>query len=290
MLYHVLILPRLGVGAVIPEGHSQGLSRETARLKGKLTGSKRPQEQDDVGPSQPILHDEDESRAISIKRKARVDPFDVVHGRKKKKRQTTAMPNAQLPFSVLTMEQAESDSSEEVEDVSAMLNDPTLVSPVKTKKKHKMQIPDGSECSSNTTHVKHEPEDPKPDDSATADQSSVAWMTPGIFAIVYPSLKFIFNGLVPGNKNSLQDHPNVISPKLTKLPKSLPAELANVPLLNLNGPLSSDHESDGDPAASTPSSSPKKKRRRRKKKKHFTNRDPANICASPSVTQSMPIQ
>jgi hypothetical protein len=190
MLCHVLILPRLGVGAVIPEGHSQGLSRETARLKGKLAGSKRPREQDDVGPSQPTSHDEDESRAISIKTKARVDPFDVVHGRKKKKHQTTAMPDAQLAFSVLTMEQTKGDSSEEVEDISAMLNDPTQldISPVKTKKKHKLRTPGASEGSSDKTIVTQKPEGPKPDGSATGDQSSVSLITPGMFAIIYPSL------------------------------------------------------------------------------------------------------
>lgn len=250
--------PRLGVGAVVPEGHSQGLSRETARLKGKLAGSKRPREQEEIGPSQLTLHDEDESRAISIKKKARVDPFDVVHGKKKKKHEATATPNAQLPFPVPEIEQTKGESSEEVEDVSTMLNDPTQldVSPVKTKKKPKMRTSGASEDKSNVTHKL---EDPKPDVSATGDQSSVACIT-------------------SGNKNpSPRDPPNVISPKPTKMPRSLPAELANVPLLNLNGPLSSDHESDGDPAASTPASSPKKKRRRRKKKKHLANRDPANV-------------
>lgn len=189
MLYHVLILLRLGVGAVIPEGNSQGLSRETARLKGKLAGSKRPREYDDVGPSQSTSHDEEESRAISIKTKARVDPFDVVHGRKKKKHQTTAMPDAQLAFSVLTMEQAKDDSSEEVEDISAMLNDPTQldISPVKTKKKHELRTPSASDGSSNATVVTQKLEGPRPDGSATGDQSSVGLITPGMFAIVCPS-------------------------------------------------------------------------------------------------------
>lgn len=190
MLYHVLILPRLGVGAVIPEGHSQGLSRETARLKGKLAGSKRPREQDDVGPSQPILHEEDESRAISIKMKARVDPFDVVHGKKKKKHQTTAMPDAQLAFSVPTIEQTKDDSSEEVEDISAMLNDPTQldVSPVKTKKRRNSRTPGASEGPSDTTIVTHKPEGFKLDGSATGDQSSVALTIPSMFAMVYTPL------------------------------------------------------------------------------------------------------
>ena len=202
------------------------------------------------------------------------------------------MPKAQLAFAVLAMEETKEDSSEEVEDVIAMLSDPTQlnISPAKTKKENKLQIPGASEASSDTMNGTHKP-GTKPDGFATGDQPSLAWITPGTFATVFHSLTCIFNGLVSGDKNSsLQDHPNKISPKSTKLSKSLPAELAKVPLLNLNGPLSSDHESDGDPSANTPTSSPKKKRRRRKKKKHLANRDAANTCASPSAIQSMPIQ
>ena len=200
------------------------------------------------------------------------------------------MPNAQLAFPVLAVGEMEGDSSEEVEDVIAMLNDPTQlnISPAMTKNKPKLRIPGASEASSDTINGTHKP-GAMPDGFATGDQLSLAWKTPGRFATVFHSPTCIFNELVSGNKNSsLQDHPNKISPKSTKLSKPLSAELAKVPLLNLNGPLSSDHESDGDPSASTPSSSPKKKRRRRKKKKHLANRDPANTCASPSAIQSIP--
>jgi hypothetical protein len=188
MLYHVLIfLPRLGVGATIPEGYSQGLSRETARLKGKLAGSKRPREQDDVGPSQPILDDENESRTSSVKKKERGDPFDVVHGRKKNKQQAVAVSTSQLALPVPVMDQTKDDSSEEVEDINAMLNDPSQldVSPVKN---YKTQIPaegDGSPDAMKTAQV------PKSDGSqqerqtlATGDQISEVRKHSGMFTMV----------------------------------------------------------------------------------------------------------
>jgi len=76
--------PRLGVGAAIPEG-AQSMTRETARLKGKLAGSKRPLEEGHLSKSS--SDDEGESRAVAIKKKARPDPFDVIHGKRRKKKQ-----------------------------------------------------------------------------------------------------------------------------------------------------------------------------------------------------------
>lgn len=72
------IINRLGVGALIPEGH-QNISREAARLKGKLTGTgKRLRESEDV--SAPPRHTEDnddegESRAGAIKKKQKPQLF-----------------------------------------------------------------------------------------------------------------------------------------------------------------------------------------------------------------------
>lgn len=76
---------RLGVGASVPEGYNSA-SRETARLKGKLAGTKHSRDEDDdnFGPQQPS-DTEGESRAIAIKKKPKHDPFDVVHGKRKKK-------------------------------------------------------------------------------------------------------------------------------------------------------------------------------------------------------------
>ncbi|TFY69406.1 hypothetical protein EVJ58_g418 [Rhodofomes roseus] len=68
--------PRLGVGAAVPESTSL-LSRDSARLKSKLTasaGKKRAREEDVPAATLPS-DDEEESRASVIKKKAKVDPF-----------------------------------------------------------------------------------------------------------------------------------------------------------------------------------------------------------------------
>lgn len=81
-------IDRLGVGASILEGH-KNTSREAARLKGKLSGSKRPHENDSdtaMGDKRVSDDDEGESRAGSIKKKARPDPFDGLLNVKKKKK------------------------------------------------------------------------------------------------------------------------------------------------------------------------------------------------------------
>ncbi|KIP10680.1 hypothetical protein PHLGIDRAFT_22125 [Phlebiopsis gigantea 11061_1 CR5-6] len=65
--------PRLGVGAPIPS--STGVAgHEAMKLKGKLTGKKRPREEEDL---KTVLDSdgEDESRTGAIKKKARQDPF-----------------------------------------------------------------------------------------------------------------------------------------------------------------------------------------------------------------------
>jgi hypothetical protein len=81
---------RLGVGASIPEGH-QNMSREAARLKGKLTGSSKRRREGEGEASAPAKRtsddedDNDESRAGAIKKKQKSDPFDILHGKKKKR-------------------------------------------------------------------------------------------------------------------------------------------------------------------------------------------------------------
>ena len=76
-------ITRLGVGASIPEGYNSA-TRETARLKGKLAGTKHSRDDDDIAHQQPS-DTEGERRAIAIKKKPKYDPFDVEHGKKKKK-------------------------------------------------------------------------------------------------------------------------------------------------------------------------------------------------------------
>ena len=65
------------------------MSRDAARLKGKLTASSK-RLREGEGASTPAKRtsdndDEDESRAGAIKKKQKLDPFDISHGKKKKK-------------------------------------------------------------------------------------------------------------------------------------------------------------------------------------------------------------
>jgi hypothetical protein len=89
VLFCLKKMHRLGVGASVSEGH-QNMSREKARLRGKLVDSNHRHEEGSLMTAMPAKdEDEDESRAGAIKKKARPDPFDISHGKKKKKRLET---------------------------------------------------------------------------------------------------------------------------------------------------------------------------------------------------------
>ncbi|KAF8812267.1 hypothetical protein BYT27DRAFT_7220934 [Phlegmacium glaucopus] len=115
---------RLGVGASIPEGYNS-TTRETARLKGKLAVTKRSREHDDAMAQRQPSDSEGESRANSIKKRPKYDPFDIVHGKKKKKDKDIDHEDANpQPIQSITVSPKEAD------------NHPTL-SPSKKKKKRK---------------------------------------------------------------------------------------------------------------------------------------------------------
>lgn len=142
----IFFFARLGVGATVPAGHHASMSRETARLKGKLAGTKRPREQDASTLKLPPDNDddEDESKSHAIKKKTKMDPFDVVHGKKKKKQKhsTQELPT---PPKRATPALPDEDSSGEVADI--LLQSPTksiandaassTSSPKKSKKKRR---------------------------------------------------------------------------------------------------------------------------------------------------------
>jgi hypothetical protein len=92
------LLVRLGVGASIPEAVAGTSRQETARLRGRLVGSKRGREAEDVHAksAQAMSDDEEdegESRASAIKKKTRVDPFASTRKSKNKTKQD-AFPKA----------------------------------------------------------------------------------------------------------------------------------------------------------------------------------------------------
>lgn len=120
------------MGAAIPEG-MQSQTREVARLKGKLT-VKRPREEVEVGSSKAASDDEGESRVIAIKKKARFDPFDVVHGKKKKQNKNAETTNVKPDTPAPPRRDHLSESSDEV-DSKLSGSDKMDVSPSKAKKK-----------------------------------------------------------------------------------------------------------------------------------------------------------
>ena len=136
-------MARLGVGASIPEGYNSA-SRETARLKGKLAGKKHSREEEDDIASQQAS-DTGESRAIAIKTKPKYDPFDVVHGKKKKKEKDNehedVNPQQISANSNVSQLQATISPKEMVSQCNdgPRPNSPTL-SPSKKKKRKKLKV------------------------------------------------------------------------------------------------------------------------------------------------------
>ncbi|KAF9472954.1 hypothetical protein BDN70DRAFT_422848 [Pholiota conissans] len=263
--------PRLGVGASVPEGH-QSTSREIARLKGKLSRKKRTREDEEVAAMKQPSDEEGGSRAGAIKKRARPDPFDVVHGKKKKKRKL-AEPIPPLSTSpTRAASQSKGDTLNAVEETASVSKElPKLngintatTSSVKSKKKKKKAAQILKEASPDATDV----HDTHFSGSPVAEKSVPPRDTP--LTPKFTSGKYITGSepldasLVPTPWGSIANR------------KSLPLALVDVPLLNLNGPPS-DPESGVEHAVTM---SPKKKRKRRKKKKiHLTPNTTSMITA-----------
>jgi len=217
------------------------MTRETARLKGKLLGKRRFREgeEHDASPSKTGEHsdDEGESRAGAIKKKARPDIFSNDYGKKKKNKEGSTLPfhlGQKVPSSG---KNSAVESSDIIEDPVPM--DRSLTKPSKT----------GTLPTANEQAV----------GNIEATQVSSALQT-------------ISTGTTGNTRTVAESTPNettVTSGTKAFSPKSIPAELLKAPLLNLHGPINvSDPESADDGVTGTPLTSPKKKRKRRKKKKH----------------------
>ncbi|KAF8914159.1 hypothetical protein CPB84DRAFT_1820075 [Gymnopilus junonius] len=240
--------PRLGVGAAIPEG-VQSMTRETARLKGKLAGSKHPLEEPSATKSS--SDDEGERRAFAIKKKTRLDPFDPVHGKKRKKNKgnesgSNARSSTQLP----ALDELKLDSSDEIEgllQVPDRLDDtPVEATENLTNVSRRESLLETSAPSfSQLKAISPSPSDEQEKTHAPSRKSPSTSQPSRIPTVVATS--------------------SITRPKSNK---SLPLELLKVPLLNLNG-LPSNQESEYEPMTATPSTTTKKKRKRRKKKKNY---------------------
>ncbi|TFK43703.1 hypothetical protein BDQ12DRAFT_709417 [Crucibulum laeve] len=255
---------RLGVGAPIPE--AQSLSREAARLKGQLLGkgNKRPREEDEAKGDKKQESDDEESRAGAFKKKAKIDPFDVVYGKKKKKLKDIAVSETSKLLSTASSSQGkvrETVFGDEMSVDAPILGEPfTSNSPGKLSKKQKKKL---LKLLREST-----PDDQMDVDAVDATLSARLPSPPRVNVNTLKEIpttpKILSEASLP--TSALTDVSLITTPLLTPR-KPLPASLLKTPLLNLEGSPSED-DSDGDANASTPASSPKKKRKRRKKKKH----------------------
>jgi len=233
--------PRLGVGAPIPD--TQAGSREIARLRGQLAGKKRGRDEDKDHSNPQGSDVEEESRTGAIKHKIREDPFDAVHGKKKKK--TNGKANGVLtpsPALVLTLESLRPAIEETIPNqANEIAGEPINVTSPKSSAKqpqHSSPKERGFNLrliSSSTT--------PPSSSSNPSNQSKLSSTPISRLAITEPVLSTI-----PAPTSRVH----------------LPSRLLNESLLNLK-PLLSEAESD-DALPATPSTSPRKKRKRRKKK------------------------
>jgi len=257
------------------------MTRETARLKGKLTGSKRTREEEDVAPPKPFSDDEEESKVGAIKKKPRPDPFDAISGKKtKKEKNLSTEERPSLPATSV------SSSSNDVRPVKVeeepLTNGIALAesTPSKRKKKRKKTIHNQEEedPAGSLDEPTFQPLDDRPKspvNESSGDLPIPSTPTRQVRASKWSSIVLIEQYFTPlFAEIEPLDQPldvafmgtptvNPTSPR-----KTLPVDLLKTPLLNLNGPLQSDPESDADPTESP--TSPKKKRRRKKKKKHPT--------------------
>ncbi|RDB22530.1 hypothetical protein Hypma_009990 [Hypsizygus marmoreus] len=255
--------PRLGVGAPIPE--TANLSRETARLKGQLTGkgSKRAREEDHKKLKEKS-DDEDESRAGAIQKKARVDPFGDNRKNKNKKNKKAVIGST----SSVVLEPhapAETDASEQAEVVDMITDvnperDAVSVppsTPRRKKRKKRHSTVESPMISVDKTPMLVSP----PSTSALQPARTTPDGQP----------RPLNSSRTPGKviDISLTTTP-INSPHIRNLPPA--AALFKQPLLNL-APLASDDEASDDAKTDLAGDSPKKKRKRkrRKKKNSFTS-------------------
>ena len=137
---------RLGVGALMPEGYNSA-ARETARLKGKLAGTKHSREDEDTIAPQQTSDAEGESRTVAIKKRPKHDPFDVVHGKKKKKEKDVdhkdGNPQPANPDIIQTTISPEESANQYPDGPEP--NSPTLSTSKKKKNRKKLKVENGAD-------------------------------------------------------------------------------------------------------------------------------------------------
>ncbi|KAF5358941.1 hypothetical protein D9758_004769 [Tetrapyrgos nigripes] len=221
----------LGVGAAIPES-SASLTRETVRLKGQLVGNKnkRPREEDGETKAHSDS-DEGQSKASSIRKKVKHDPFAGTHGKKKKK-------DLQEPKPTEAEAVAQKSDAANPKDCQAMnRSNPFSVSKLQVSK------PD---VTLSVPPAMHDEADQQKDSSQSV-----------------PSKETEREKSISSEK-AIPTSPSQSVTTKPQSPQSPKISRSSVSVLNLDGPVGDDDSGD-DEAQASPS---KKRRKRRKKKKH----------------------
>lgn len=226
----------------------------------------------------PQSEDEEESRAGAIKKKIRVDPFDVTSKRKKSSKVNGNNSPALHPAAMKAILQTQPDTRLEnapdaTEIAKELLNAPE--SPEVHKKKKKEHKSDASHDG-----VVQRQQEVAPSSQAPV-LAKVKPMTDGqspqiptspkssISPIDHPTLPISPAQSSPASPTTT--HPEVVDVSLTTTPLLSPGhrtthpDFLKQPLLNLDG-SPSEAASDENEEPRTPGPTPKKKRRRRKKK------------------------
>ncbi|KAI0772008.1 hypothetical protein BD413DRAFT_547647 [Trametes elegans] len=279
---------RLGVGASVPEATGV-LSRETAKLRGKLTGKGRKrgrEDEEDAAPpsagagagvgagtgSTGESEDEDDSRARAITKKARVDPFAPKTDKRKKKKKakegdavaapaggkTTAAPSVPPAAGEVGVGVREEMSVARVTGETPPEKDAAQTSSPRKKKKKKKHK-GGEDGSPHGTSITA-PQDPTAGSPSIASkpaptESHASHNPPETLA---EGTKRV-HGVSSSSSRPAQSsttHASITSPAVVATASHNPLA---VPLLNLSGPPPDTEQGH--------SESPKKKRKRRKKKK-----------------------
>ncbi|TCD69844.1 hypothetical protein EIP91_005921 [Steccherinum ochraceum] len=257
------VMTSLGVGAPVPASTGT-LAVGGAKLKSKLVGKKRGRDGEDglAESGAKDSEDENESRGRAIKKKAKVDPFEGTHGKKKKKRHAEEPKGVDAP--AVTTVSANSVEEDEQEREQATKDTPVIVSPAPSllehalserKKKKKKKRDHDSDTLPTLSH----PSPLKPRDT-----------TPSKF-VDTPSSPSPTVQLDATSQSGAETGPSSPrksdkSPQKSDIP-STPSKVT--PLLNLDGPPP-DHTED-------PTQSLKKKKKKRKKKKTQSTSEEASV-------------
>ncbi|KAI0356467.1 hypothetical protein OH77DRAFT_1423407, partial [Trametes cingulata] len=290
---------RLGVGASAPEATGV-LSRETAKLRNKLTGKGKKREREDEDAALPGAanakaggaaadsdEDEEDSRARVITKKARVDPFAAKgDGKKKKKKgdplavpapKSEAVRSTAVPAAVDEKEAEDGDVGEDAREEKPPEHNAPLPSSSKKKKKKKHKAgtdQDGPPGDAQPGAI-------APRDGAVAGGNNIASSKPpttlsassktAVDSDQQQSPHGADSGVGP-HPSSAQSpraasHKPAMSPTVSSTIRQDPF---GIPLLNLSGP-----------PPETGEQSPKKKRKRKKKKKKSAVQPAVGTAAIP---------